>query len=62
MTGNTIVMILVLGGTLFVAFALLYFSLRETAPRRLRPRSREAAAATTAAMIAANSPSDRSDR
>ncbi|WP_181335605.1 hypothetical protein [Hyphomicrobium methylovorum] len=47
---NTLTMILVLGGTLVVAIALLYASLTQERPRSRRSE-REAAA--TAAMIAA---------
>lgn len=48
---NTLTMILVLGGTLVVAIALLYASLLQERPR---PGSRERkAAAAAAAMMAA---------
>ncbi len=48
-------MILVLGGTLVCAIALLYFSLLSGAPRSSASR-RSAAIETTAAMAAANDP------
>lgn len=54
MDSNILNMILVLGGTLFVSVVLLYFSLKTHSPGETRREARSEAAATTAAMIAAN--------
>ncbi|HEY8128645.1 MAG TPA: hypothetical protein VIF39_08030 [Hyphomicrobium sp.] len=51
-------MVLILGGTLVCAMALLYFSLLPGAPRS-RTSKRDAAIETTAAMAAANDPDAR---
>jgi hypothetical protein len=54
MDSNILNMMLVLGGTLLVSVALLYFSLKTHTPGETRRAARSEVAATTAAMIAAN--------